>query len=286
MDLKWLLVRRITLVALACSRRLGDCALRYGPRVEAAERRPGGTRRPPAQSATLAHRPIDRRGDTLSRLEHGRGALSALRPVHRISRCVCRRAANELRRRRCRAAQSAGVVLRRLSLAYQRSAYGRARYLVPRYRVWCSCCDIRSRSRPQGEAWSTIAPLLGLSAALVAALCLMTYFVVDRALLPAKDILAGLNRLARGDLSCRLPAFHLAELNRISEVFNVLSEDLSKVTAERRELGAQADRLAGTGAASSRARTARRDRAEACGAQCAGRLRADQCATRYARAPQ
>jgi two-component system, NarL family, sensor histidine kinase UhpB len=64
----------------------------------------------------------------------------------------------------------------------------------------------------------------------------MTYFVVDRALLPAKDILAGLNRLARGDLSCRLPAFHLAELNRISEVFNVLSEDLSKVTAERAEL--------------------------------------------------
>ncbi len=98
MDLKWLLVRRITLVALACFL-AGSAIALYGTarEIEAAERRPGGTRRPPAQSAALAHRPIDRRGDTLSRLEHGRGALSALRPVHRISRCVCRRAANELR---------------------------------------------------------------------------------------------------------------------------------------------------------------------------------------------
>ncbi len=71
----------------------------------------------------------------------------------------------------------------------------------------------------------------------------MTYFVVDRALLPAKDILAGLNRLARGDLSCRLPAFHLAELNRISEVFNVLSEDLRQGNGGARRTRAQADRL-------------------------------------------
>jgi signal transduction histidine kinase len=60
--------------------------------------------------------------------------------------------------------------------------------------------------------------------------------VIDRALLPAKEILAGLNRLARGDLACRLPAFRLCELNRISEVFNALSEDLSNATSERAEL--------------------------------------------------
>jgi signal transduction histidine kinase len=86
------------------------------------------------------------------------------------------------------------------------------------------------------QAWATIAPLLGLSAALVATLCLVTYLVVDRALLPAKDVLSGLNRLARGDLASRLPAFRLAELNRISEVFNALCEDLSKATSERAEL--------------------------------------------------
>ncbi len=34
---------------------------------------------------------------------------------------------------------------------------------------------------PAAQAWATIAPLLGFSAVLVAALCLVTYFVVDRA---------------------------------------------------------------------------------------------------------
>ena len=85
-------------------------------------------------------------------------------------------------------------------------------------------------------AWATVSPLLGFSAFLVAALCVMVYFVVDRALRPAKDILDGLNRMARGDLSYRLPKLRLTELNRISEVFNALSEDLQKSTSERAEL--------------------------------------------------
>lgn len=86
------------------------------------------------------------------------------------------------------------------------------------------------------NAWATIAPLLGLSAALVTILCLVTYVVVDRALRPAKEILEGLNRMAKGDLTSRLPAFRLSELDRISEVFNTLSEELSKATADRASL--------------------------------------------------
>lgn len=86
------------------------------------------------------------------------------------------------------------------------------------------------------QAWSTISPMLGLSAFLIATLCVVTYWVIDRALAPTKEILAGLNKLAQGDLECRLPEFRLAELNRISEVFNTLSRDLSKATAERTEL--------------------------------------------------
>ncbi|SFV27050.1 sensor histidine kinase [Hyphomicrobium facile] len=105
------------------------------------------------------------------------------------------------------------------------------------------------RGTPQGEviassdpiataaqAWTTISPMLGLSAFLIATLCVVTYWVIDRALAPTKEILAGLNRLAQGDLECRLPAFRLAELNRISEVFNSLSRDLSKAMADRTEL--------------------------------------------------
>jgi two-component system sensor histidine kinase UhpB len=86
------------------------------------------------------------------------------------------------------------------------------------------------------KAWSTIAPLIGLSAVFVSALCFVAYIVIDRALRPAKEILSALNGLARGDLTCRLPAFRLTELNRISEVFNALSADLSRATAERAEL--------------------------------------------------
>lgn len=85
-------------------------------------------------------------------------------------------------------------------------------------------------------AWKTIAPMLGMSAGLIASLCILTYWVIDRALAPTKEILSGLNTLAQGDLDCRLPAFRLAELNRISEVFNALSCELSKVMADRAEL--------------------------------------------------
>jgi signal transduction histidine kinase len=87
-----------------------------------------------------------------------------------------------------------------------------------------------------GRAWTTIVPLLGFSAGLVAVLCLMTYLVINRALRPAQEILAGLNRLAGGDLIYRLPPFRLTELNRISEVFNSLAADLNKATIERTEL--------------------------------------------------
>jgi signal transduction histidine kinase len=78
--------------------------------------------------------------------------------------------------------------------------------------------------------------LLGFSAGLTAVLCLVTYLVISRALRPADEILSGLNRLAHGDLTHRLPHFRLAEFNRISEVFNTLSEDLGAVTSERSDL--------------------------------------------------
>ena len=62
---------------------------------------------------------------------------------------------------------------------------------------------------------------------------------ISRALRPTKDILAGLDRLARGDLSCRLPSFRLIELQRISEVFNALAASLDRTTRERTALAAR-----------------------------------------------
>jgi two-component system, NarL family, sensor histidine kinase UhpB len=86
------------------------------------------------------------------------------------------------------------------------------------------------------RAWSEISRMLGLSAATIGALGILVYFVVERALRPTNDIVSGLNRLAAGDLKCRLPAFRLVELQRISNVFNDLANTLEVATSERADL--------------------------------------------------
>jgi len=84
--------------------------------------------------------------------------------------------------------------------------------------------------------WKDVSGMLGLTALLIAAICALQYVAIGRALRPTRDILAGLDRLSRGDLSCRLPSFRLIELQRISEVFNALAENLDRTTRERTAL--------------------------------------------------
>jgi two-component system sensor histidine kinase UhpB len=86
------------------------------------------------------------------------------------------------------------------------------------------------------RAWSEISRMLGLSAATIGALGILVYFVVERALRPTRDVVSGLNRLAAGDLKCRLPPFRLVELQRISNVFNDLANTLEVATSERADL--------------------------------------------------
>jgi signal transduction histidine kinase len=86
------------------------------------------------------------------------------------------------------------------------------------------------------RAWSEISRMLGVSAATIGALGVLVYFVVERALRPTTDVVNGLNRLAAGDLKCRLPPFRLAELQRISNVFNGLANTLEVATSERADL--------------------------------------------------
>jgi signal transduction histidine kinase len=87
--------------------------------------------------------------------------------------------------------------------------------------------------------WRDVSRLLGLTALLVGTICVLQYMAIGRALRPTRDILAGLDRLARGDLSCRLPRFRLTELRRISEVFNALAASLDRTTRERAQLAAR-----------------------------------------------
>jgi two-component system, NarL family, sensor histidine kinase UhpB len=84
--------------------------------------------------------------------------------------------------------------------------------------------------------WRDVSRLLSLTAILIGAVCLLQYIAVGRALRPTRDILAGLDRLARGDLTCRLPSFRLIELHRMSEVFNTLAASLDQTRRERTQL--------------------------------------------------
>jgi two-component system sensor histidine kinase UhpB len=86
------------------------------------------------------------------------------------------------------------------------------------------------------RALQALSRMLGIWGAMISAMCVLVYIVVDRALRPTNEILAGLNRLADGNLSCRLPAFRLRELDRIAAVFNSLAERLQGTTRERTEL--------------------------------------------------
>lgn len=87
--------------------------------------------------------------------------------------------------------------------------------------------------------WKEVSGLLGLTGLLIGAICILQYGVISRALRPTKDILVGIDRLARGDLSCRLPNFRLIELQRISEVFNKLAANLDQTTREKADLAAK-----------------------------------------------
>ncbi|HEX4986090.1 MAG TPA: histidine kinase [Burkholderiales bacterium] len=85
-------------------------------------------------------------------------------------------------------------------------------------------------------AWHDVGALLGLAAITVLSLCLLVYFAMARALRPARDILAGIERLDRGELSARLPQFELIELEKISAGFNRLAAGLEQSIQERAEL--------------------------------------------------
>ncbi|MDQ8700643.1 histidine kinase [Hyphomicrobium sp. LHD-15] len=87
-----------------------------------------------------------------------------------------------------------------------------------------------------GRAWQELSRLVGIGAAMIVSMCFLVYLVIARSLRPTAEILSGLNRLADGDLVHRLPRFKLKELDRISEVFNGMAQRLETSTQERSEL--------------------------------------------------
>lgn len=235
MDLKWLLVRRITLVAVACFFTGAGLAL-Y---VSAREAKQQNT-----VLAELASRELELQ---LSRIDRSTQTPDQFPDWDLLSnfalapgQCVEFHGADPRRNRSSCSGLEANapnppvwfaeayrrLINEHLSASRPLAYRGAARGVVH---------ATFAPAATSGRAWAIVSPLLGLSALLVGALCLVTYLVVDRSLRPADDILKGLNRLAEGDLTVRLPAFQLVEFDRISHGFNDVLEELERATAERAE---------------------------------------------------
>ncbi|TWI08608.1 HAMP domain-containing sensor histidine kinase [Bradyrhizobium daqingense] len=86
------------------------------------------------------------------------------------------------------------------------------------------------------EAWHEAGRLMIALAIALPLLCALVYAALARALRPTRMIGDGLERIAAGDLTTRLPPFDLAELSAIRDVFNHLAESLDLALAERNEL--------------------------------------------------
>ncbi|SFV11134.1 ATP-binding protein [Pseudoduganella namucuonensis] len=85
------------------------------------------------------------------------------------------------------------------------------------------------------DLWHRIRTVLGMTAAILA-LNLLIYLPVRRALRPADQILAVIERVEAGDLDARMPRPGLVELRRIAAGFDHLTERLRKTMADQRQL--------------------------------------------------
>ena len=87
-----------------------------------------------------------------------------------------------------------------------------------------------------GQSWRETSRLVAIMAVVLLGLCVLVYATLARALRPTQVIRAGLERLAAGDLTARLPPFDLAELSAVGNVFNHLAGSIETTQAERNAL--------------------------------------------------
>jgi signal transduction histidine kinase len=91
---------------------------------------------------------------------------------------------------------------------------------------------------PQPEAavrlaWERMRALAGLALALAGAMSLLSALAIAQALAPARKIISGLERLARGDYRSRVADVQTREFAPIGAAVNALGDQLSQATAER-----------------------------------------------------
>jgi signal transduction histidine kinase len=236
LDLKWVLVRRIVLVALLCL--LGGAALVLRDVAVEARRQNEELADNVARQLALQLLRIDAALDRPDRFPDwgaiatsslGAGqCVSFLRPSSDQANSNC--SGVDTRR------QIAPAWFQRAFALLFASGTGVKHDLVHRGVSYGNITTSTESSVIAERALQALSRMLAIWGAMITAMCVLVYIIVDRALRPTNDILAGLNRLADGNLSCRLPAFRLRELDRIATVFNHLAERLQGTTRERADL--------------------------------------------------
>ncbi|GBD50205.1 HAMP domain-containing sensor histidine kinase [Methylopila sp. Yamaguchi] len=235
LDLKWTLVRRIVVVALLCLTGGAILAMHHVA-ADAGRQNEAAAEAVEKQLLVQVIR-ITRGLDHLDRFPDWDSVLKfALEPGQCLELLG---PLGEVRNARCvgsdeRAPNPPGwFVDAYRALFFDRSLAERG--LVHRAETWGVIRATIDPTTVARRAWTELTRTLGLWVMMIGALCLLVYVVVDHALRPAAEILAGINRLADGDLSSRLPAFRLYELQRIAEVFNELARTLQATTSDRAE---------------------------------------------------
>lgn len=85
-------------------------------------------------------------------------------------------------------------------------------------------------------AWGQMLQLILLTGLIVAAMSAVVLASIGRALAPAAELIAGLEKMAAGSFQARLPAFRLNELERIGRGVNVLAAKIEATLGDRAEL--------------------------------------------------
>ncbi len=86
------------------------------------------------------------------------------------------------------------------------------------------------------RAWYDVKKLISLFTVTLSSLCIMLYFFLGRALKPVDVIISGLDNIAKGELSTRLPSFKIMEWQQTAKAINQLSTSLEKTLGEKNKL--------------------------------------------------